>query len=285
MQPSEPVENQPQQPIEGETAASGGPAAPAPPVEASPVPGAAAELPAPPPRPAGPLPGERPLALLEIFVVSGILTDLLAVLLAGWLTGLGREGVHAQPHGLFVFLMISTVFILGAAALFQRLHRGNPALHLRFRPAAGLLRELAAMAACVPVVFVTLWAAELAIMLVDPKAIQQINPILAMIRTPSDLALFMVSGVIAGGVREEVQRAFIIRRAAVYFWSPWVGLLLWSVVFGLAHAPQGPAAIVITALLGLEFGIFYLWRGTLAVPVGVHSLFNVAVLVVYWLTR
>jgi membrane protease YdiL (CAAX protease family) len=42
---------------------------------------------------------------------------------------------------------------------------------------------------------------------------------------------------------------------------------------------------VITALLGLEFGIFYLWRGSLPVPVGVHALFNVAVLVVYWLTR
>lgn len=279
MHPSDPAENQVQQPSEAVAAA------PVSPPETPSGPGAAAEEPARTPRPAGPLPGERPLALLEILVVSGILTDVLAVLLAGWLTGLGREGVHTRPGGLFVFLMISTVFILGAAALFQRLHRGNPALHLRFRPAAGWLRELAAVAACLPVVFVTLWAVELVITLVDPKAIQQINPILAMIRTPSDLALFMVSGVVAGGLREEVQRAFIIRRAAAYFWSPWVGLLLWSVVFGLAHAPQGPAAIVVTAVLGLEFGIFYLWRGALPAPVAVHALFNVAVLMVYWFTR
>ena len=279
MNPSDPSENQAQRPSGAEAAA------PAPPAQPMPVPEGSVEAPVPPPRPAGPLPGERPLALLEILIVSGILTDILAVLLAGWLTGLGREGVHARPGGLFVFLMISTAFILGAAALFQRLHRDNPALHLRFRPAGSWTRELAAVAACLPVVFVTLWATELLITLVDPKAIQQINPILAMIRTPSDLALFMVSGVIAGGLREEVQRAFIIRRAAVYFWSPWVGLLLWSVVFGLAHALQGSAAIVVTALLGLEFGIFYLWRGSLPVPVAVHALFNLAVLVVYWLTR
>ncbi len=285
MHPSDPAENPAKQTSESETAASGGSANAVPPGELVAPSGAGVEAPAPPPRPAGPLPGERPLALLEILIVSGILTDVLAVLLAGWLTGLGRDGVHARPYGLFVFLMISTAFILGAVALFQRLHRGNPALHLRFRPAAGWLRELAATAACLPVVFITLWAVELVITLVDAKAIQQINPILAMIRTPSDLALFLVSGVVAGGLREEVQRAFIIRRAAAYFWSPWVGLLLWSVVFGLAHAPQGPAAIVVTALLGLEFGIFYLWRGALPVPVAVHALFNVAVLMVYWFTR
>ena len=72
MHPSDPAENQVQQPSEAVAAA------PVSPPETPSGPGAAAEEPARTPRPAGPLPGERPLALLEILVVSGILTDVLA---------------------------------------------------------------------------------------------------------------------------------------------------------------------------------------------------------------
>jgi membrane protease YdiL (CAAX protease family) len=237
------------------------------------------------PQPPGPAPGDRPLALLEMVLVSGILSDILAVVLAGWLTGIDRAVLYKQPLGMFVFLMISTVFILGLTALCQCLRRGNPELRLGFRPVRGWGRELLLAGACLPVVFVTLWTMELLIALWDPRVLQEVNPVLAVIRTPGDLTLFLISGVIAGGIREEVQRAFIIRRSAVYFWSPWVGLLLWSVLFGLAHSTQGTAAMVITGLLGLEFGIFYLWRRALPVPVLVHALFNVAVLLVYWYGR
>ena len=38
------------------------------------------------------------------------------------------------------------------------------------------------------------------------------NPLEELLRTPGDAAIFAVIVVIAGGVREEVQRAFILRR-------------------------------------------------------------------------
>jgi membrane protease YdiL (CAAX protease family) len=225
------------------------------------------------------------MALLEVVVMSGILTDFIAALAAGWLTGLPRTGLLRQPVGLFTYLMLSTVILVALYAVFQRLRRGEPAVRIAVRPAGGWWRELPVALLALPVFFATMFVGELLIRLVAPGAIPPVNPVLAMIRTPGDLALMMTSGVIAGGVREELQRAFIIRRSAVYFWTPWLGLLLWSALFGLAHEPQGAAAVFITALLGLEFGLLYLWRRNVFTPIVSHALFNLIVLVLYWATR
>jgi len=227
----------------------------------------------------------RPLALLEVVLISGILTDLFAALAAGWLTGLPRAELLRRPVGLFTYLMLSTVLLLVVYVLCQRARREEPALRIAIRPAGGWARETLVALATLPALFATMFVGELLIRLVAPGAIPPVNPVLAMIRTPGDLALMLTSGVIAGGVREELQRAFIVRRSAVYFWTPWLGLLLWSVLFGLAHQPQGVAAVFITALLGLEFGVLYLWRRNVFAPFLSHALFNVIVLMLYWTTK
>lgn len=226
----------------------------------------------------------RPLALLEVVLISGILTDIVAALAAGWLTGLSRTDLLRRPAGLFTYLMLSTVLLLVIYVLCQRARREEPALRIAVRPTGGWARETLVALAILPVLFSTMFVGELLIRLVAPGAIPPVNPVLAMIRTPGDLALMLTSGVIAGGVREELQRAFIVRRSAVYFWTPWLGLLFWSVLFGLAHEPQGIAAVFITALLGLEFGVLYLWRRNVYAPILSHALFNVIVLMLYWFT-
>ena len=55
---------------------------------------------------------------------------------------------------------------------------------------------------------------------------------------------------VAGGLREEVQRAFILHRFERHLGGAAIGLVVFSVAFGLGHLVQGRDAAVITGLLG-----------------------------------
>jgi len=225
-------------------------------------------------------PAARFLALLEMVFISGLFTDAVAMALAAWWLGLPHTEVVRRPAGLLIFLLGSTLFVIGLFVLFQRLPR-DVDVRIRIWPERRPFAELLAALASLPVLFATMWLAQWIVYHVAPEAIPAENPLLGLIRTPQDLAIFFVTGVVGGGLREELQRAFIVRRSEVFFWSPWSGLLVWSAVFGLAHASQGPVAIIVTALLGLEFGLLYLWRRNLLVTVTSHALFNVVVLSIY----
>jgi membrane protease YdiL (CAAX protease family) len=81
---------------------------------------------------------------------------------------------------------------------------------------------------------------------------------------------------VAGGVREEVQRAFVLRRFERYLGGPVVGLVVFSVAFGAGHIIQGRDVALITATLGAFWGVVYLRRRSVVGPVVSHSLFNVS---------
>jgi membrane protease YdiL (CAAX protease family) len=66
-------------------------------------------------------------------------------------------------------------------------------------------------------------------------------------------AAFGVVGILAGGVREELQRAFMLRRFE-YFGGDKVGVVVLSIAFGLGHVVQGWDAAVTTGALGLCVG-------------------------------
>jgi membrane protease YdiL (CAAX protease family) len=82
--------------------------------------------------------------------------------------------------------------------------------------------------------------------------------------------------VVGGGVREEVQRAFILHRFDGYLGGAWVGLVIFSVVFGAGHVIQGRDVALTTAALGIFWGVVYLRRGSIASSVVSHSGFNTA---------
>jgi membrane protease YdiL (CAAX protease family) len=102
------------------------------------------------------------------------------------------------------------------------------------------------------------------------------NPLEALLETPRDAAVFAVVAVTAGGIREEVQRAFVLRRFQQYLGGGVTGLIVFSVAFGLGHALQGWDAAVTTGLLGLAWGTLYLTRGSIVAAVVSHSGFNLA---------
>ena len=118
-----------------------------------------------------------------------------------------------------------------------------------------------------------------------------------------DLFLLLGLGIVGGGLREEVQRAFILRRFEVVFRSrsgqggasqteqstggasgtvvspnagSWVGLTLWSVLFGLSHSFQGLDAAITAVVAGLCLGGIFLWRQSLWTPMLSHTVANSA---------
>jgi uncharacterized protein len=111
------------------------------------------------------------------------------------------------------------------------------------------------------------------------------NPLEAMARTLGGAAVLMVVSIVAGGVREEVQRAFLLHRFRTDLGGPVIGLILTSVGFGLGHVVQGWDAMIVTALLGAFWGLVYLSRGSITAGVVSHGLANAAQVMVSYLRR
>lgn len=101
------------------------------------------------------------------------------------------------------------------------------------------------------------------------------NPLQALMKSPRDTAIFLIVVVVAGGVREEIQRAFLLQRFEHWLGGAAVGLVLTSLLFGAGHYPQGIDAVVATAALGAFWGLVYLRRRSAVAPIISHAGFNV----------
>ena len=100
------------------------------------------------------------------------------------------------------------------------------------------------------------------------------NPLQELLRSPRDAWLFAFVVVVAGGVREEIQRAFLLHRFEVWLGGGAVGVIVTSAAFGIGHLLQGVDAAVATGLLGAFWGIVYLWRRSAIAPMVSHSGFD-----------
>ena len=100
------------------------------------------------------------------------------------------------------------------------------------------------------------------------------SPFDAFVRTPGRAVLFTIVVIIAGGVREELQRGFLLHRFGQRLGGVWVGLAVFSVLFGLAHAEQGWDVAVATGVLGLGWGLLYIRRRSVTAAMVSHAGFN-----------
>jgi membrane protease YdiL (CAAX protease family) len=111
------------------------------------------------------------------------------------------------------------------------------------------------------------------------------NPLQGLLRTPRDAWLFALVVVVAGGVREEIQRAFLLHRFEVWLGGSVVGLVVTSVAFGAGHfGLQGVDAGIATGLLGAFWALVYLRRRSAVAPIVSHAAFDLLQIVPY-LTR
>jgi membrane protease YdiL (CAAX protease family) len=111
-----------------------------------------------------------------------------------------------------------------------------------------------------------------------------VNPLEAMAGSATGAAVLAAVAIIAGGVREEVQRGFLLHRFHD-LGGPVNGVLITSIAFGLGHVIQGWDAVIITGLLGAFWGLLYLRRGSITASLTSHALANSAQVLVAFLQR
>jgi membrane protease YdiL (CAAX protease family) len=111
------------------------------------------------------------------------------------------------------------------------------------------------------------------------------NPLEQLINSPAQALVLAIVATIGGGLREEIQRAFILHRFEQHLGGGMVGLIVYSTIFGLGHSLQGWDAVLTTAMLGLFWGYVYLTRRSIIAPVVSHSGFNAAEIFMFLLKK
>jgi membrane protease YdiL (CAAX protease family) len=100
------------------------------------------------------------------------------------------------------------------------------------------------------------------------------NPLEGLLGSQTGFLAFLFVVIVAGGLREELQRAFLLHRFRTDLGSAGIGVVITSVAFGLGHTLQGWDAAVVTGVLGATWGTMYLARRSAIAPIVSHSLFN-----------
>jgi membrane protease YdiL (CAAX protease family) len=127
----------------------------------------------------------------------------------------------------------------------------------------------------VPVVFLAVSLIVLTVRAIAPWMHNvERNPLEQFMDSPLEAAAFLVVVVLAGGVREEIQRAFILHRFDQRLGGAGVGLVIFSAAFGLLHLDQGYDSAVGIGLLGLFWGAIYIRRRSVVAPMINHASFN-----------
>ena len=221
-------------------------------------------------------PLERLGAGAEVVLCSGFPTQLflLAVMTSFGMRLYTAEG-HWSPVFVTVLSLLDTALVIGLILLFLTSRGERPRdVLLGQRP---VLREAFLGAALLPVVFLLAVGVLKIIPLVAPE-LHNVprNPLEDMMQNRRDAMIFGIVAVIAGGVREEVQRGFILHRFDQYLGGGAFGILIYSVVFGLGHVDQGWDATIAVATLGAIWGTIYLIRRSIIAPMVSHAGFNLA---------
>lgn len=226
-------------------------------------------LPAVPSRAAG-----RVRALAQVLACSGLPTQLLLVQLLA-LAGIAPYDDAQRLNLTWVFLLsIADTVLLSGLICLLLVANGESIQDVFLGPRRALDEVPIGVLSVVPVILaaaaVLLTARAVAPWLHDVP----VNPLAALMQSPSDIWLFAVVALVAGGVREELQRAFLLTRFERHLGGAGVGLAVTSVAFGLGHLIQGSDAALATGTLGLLWGALYLWRRSAVAPVVSHAGFN-----------
>ena len=238
----------------------------------SPVP-----VPPPPVSPldAGPPRQRRLIAVAEVILCSSLPTQLvLQVVLvqAGWLPTT-ESGGFSLPFVVAVSLADTALLIVLMVVLTRAHGQSVSDLWLGHRP---VMRETLLGVALVPSVFLLVVVLLNVVRLAAP-ALHNVpaNPLEEMARGGAvNAAAFGLVAILAGGVREELQRAFLLRRFEQHLGGPAAGVVVLSTAFGLGHAIQGWDAAITTGALGAFWAVLYLRRRSSIAPVVSHAGFN-----------
>lgn len=216
----------------------------------------------------------RLIAVAEILICSSVPTQLLIgslLELAGWAQK-DAAGNLLLPYVLTVLLADTLVLVALMVALTRAHGESATELWLGRRP---VRHEVILGLVLVPLVFLGVVILLNILRLTAPwlHNVPQ-NPLEQLAGTAADAAMFGLVAIIAGGVREELQRAFLLRRFEQHLGGQAVGVAALSIAFGLLHVGQGWDAAIVTGALGASWAIVYLWRRSSVAPIVSHAGFN-----------
>ena len=227
-----------------------------------------------------PLPNEltvwqqRVRAILEILLCSSLPTQFL---IAGILGALGiapRTGDQLSLTFVFVLSLTDSVVLIALMVVLERA-RGESAW-LLWRGRRPLTGETTLGFLLVPVA-VLMVGVLIGIIRTFAPWLHNVpeNPLEDLAAgSPGGAALFGVVAIIAGGLREELQRAFLLQRFERHLGGASLGVVILSVAVGLGHALQGWDAAIATGTLGAFWAVVYLRRRSSIAPIISHAGFN-----------
>jgi membrane protease YdiL (CAAX protease family) len=218
------------------------------------------------------------LAALQVFVISGIPTQIVvaAVLMLGLrLDPFGSDGLMTSMSLEFIatLMLVDTALVAILIRVFLEVSgEDSRTVFIGRRKVFGeILRGLA----FVPVVFAGVTGIILFLRAVAPwlHTVKE-SPILQFMQTPFEAAIFLVVVVLGGGVKEELQRGFVLHRFRQSLGGVRLGLTLFSALFGILHFDQGWDVAVALALLGLFWGVAFVQRRSVVLSMTNHATFN-----------
>ena len=227
------------------------------------------------------LPLERLGALVEVLICSGFPTQILLILVVrGFGVRMLSDDGRLSPPFVFTVSLLDAVLVVGLVLVFLRA-RHESARTVLFGEAR-VMREALLGLAILPGIFMLVTLVMVVIVRFAPQLHNVArNPLEDMLRTRGDALIFAVVVMVAGGVREEVQRGFIAHRFEHYLGGALWGVAIYSVFFGLGHYEQGYDTMIATGLLGLIWGLLYVSRRSIVAPLVSHAAFNLAQLLKY----
>ena len=216
----------------------------------------------------------RVVAMLEILLCSGVPTQ---VAIASALRVAGMQSLNASGQLSLPFVVIlslgDTVALILLMLVMTRSH-GERVRDLWLGPARSVPETVLGIL-LIPVVFLAVVVLLNAMRQWAPWLHNvETNPLEQLAATPGEAAIFAVVAILAGGVREELQRAFLLRRFERHLGGAVAGVVILGIGFGLGHIVQGWDAVFTTSLLGIFWSVVYLRRRSVVAPIVSHSGFN-----------
>jgi membrane protease YdiL (CAAX protease family) len=221
-------------------------------------------------------PLERVGAAFEVLLCSGFPTQIIIITILATF-GMQPRLADGRFNAPFVFALtlLDTVLMVGLVYFFFRAHRESFREQLFNGRHIG--REMLFGLLLIPASFGVLILVMSVVQGVAPWLRNvPVNPLAELARTRSDALIFAFVVVVAGGVREEIQRGFILRRFERFLGGGVTGIVIFSCLFGLGHLEQGRDVAIVTAILGAFWGAVFLTRRSIAGPMVGHAGFNLA---------
>jgi membrane protease YdiL (CAAX protease family) len=226
------------------------------------------------PVPRGPTPAQRLSALFEVVACSDFPTQILVgqILMMAGMQPLGPNGQYSASF-VFTLSLADAILLIGLIFWFLLVHGESPRQVLF---GTGRLRREALFGlVLVPLVLVFASGVLFLVHRLAPSLHNVANnPLQALVRSPADAFAFGIVVVVSGGLREEIQRGFILHRFEQYLGGAPLGLVLSSLAFGAGHVIQGLDAAVAITMIGAFWGVVYLRRRSIIAPIVSHAGFD-----------